>query len=336
MKLSVLLAILRGGGLRAKLALVRDLNGFLRLQFLGAASELGLLEALRSPCSPEKLRRELGIVDRTGFATLLDLGVSLRILSRSGDRYALNGSGAKALASSRDGSLSAAVRELIDYHADCYRHLAGHLRTGERGDYLAGKADLVARSSRIVEPALADYVRRSLHTAGDTPRVLEVGCGSGVYLLHTARANPRASGFGIEVVSDVAEAANELLAHNGLDHRFTVLCGEGLAPLPSDEALFDLVTLYNNVYYFSRDDRRRLFEEIRRRLSATGRLHIASMLHGPTPASLNLSLVLEVTQGSHRLPSREDLVADLMAAGFSAIAEENLIPTEPFVAFAAR
>ncbi len=226
--------------------------------------------------------------------------------------------------------------ELVDYHAECYRHLARHLRTGEKGDYLADRTELIAQSSRIVEPALADYVRRSLSGAGAAPKVLEVGCGSGVYLLHTARANSRASGFGIEVEADVAEAARELLARNSLDGRFSVLCGKGLEPLSDDKARFDVVTLYNNVYYFAQEGRRRLFEEIRRRLSPNGRLHIASMLHGPTPASLNLSLVLAVTQGSQRLPTREELELDLKAAGFSTITHERLIPVEPFVALAAR
>jgi SAM-dependent methyltransferase len=335
-KASVLRALVRGGGLRARLALARDLKGFLRLQYLGTASELGLLEALVSPRSAGDLQEQLGIVDTVVFTTFLQLGCSLGALSRRGDRYSLKSSGAREMGASPNGSLSAAAVELVDYHGECYRHLAGHLRTGERGDYLAGRTELVARSSRIVEPVLADYVHRSVASAGAEPTVLEVGCGSGVYLLHTAGASPRASGFGIELEPDVAGSARALLARNSLDRRFSVLCGRGLEPLPDEEARFDVVTLYNNAYYFAREERRRLFAEIRGRLSPNGRLHIASMLHGPTPASLNLSLVLAVTRGSQRLPTQAELEVDLAAAGFSAIAHERLIPTEPFVALAAR
>lgn len=336
MKSSVLISLLRGGGLRARLTLARDLKGFLRLQFLGTTSELGLLEALRSPRSADEIRAELGIVDLAVLTTLLDLGVALGALSCSDDRYSLASSGARALATAKGGPLEAAVLELIDYHAECYRRLSSHLHTGEQGNYLADRADLIARSSRIVEPALADYVRRSLGKAGPAPKVLEIGCGSGVYLLHTARANPGATGFGIDADAGIADSVRGLLARNALESRFSVLCGRGLEPLSDREDRFDVVTLYNNVYYFTREERRQLFEEIRRRLSPSGSLHVASMLHGPTPASLNLSLVLAVTRGSQRLPTHEELMDDLGAAGFSTITQERLIPIEPFVAVAAR
>lgn len=335
MRARLLLSLLRSGDLRARAALRRDLHAFLRLQFLGAALDLGLLEALRQPREGEELARLLRIEDPETFAAFLELGASLGALRRRSGRYALASRTARALARPENDPLAASVLELVDYHADIYRRLPEYLRGGEKGDYLATRGHLIARSSRLVEPVLGEYVRQTVRAAGRSPRILELGCGSGAYLLRAARANPGAHGIGVELREEVARAAAALLARNAVADRFSVVRGDALRLPEAIDGEFDLVTLYNNVYYFTRDERRRLFGEVRRRLVAGGRLLIASMMHGATPASLDLSLVLGVTRECNRLPGRGELVEELTGAGFSQIAERRLIPMEPFLALAA-
>ena len=92
-------------------------------------------------------------------------------------------------------------------------------------------------------------------------RILEVGCGSGVYLRHAAEANPLATGIGVDMHEEVVELAAANLAVWGIADRFLVVQADIRRGLPSvpDIGSFDLVTLYNNIYYFTPEERMALF-----------------------------------------------------------------------------
>lgn len=301
MSLTIPLALLRAPDLRARLWLRRELRSYLRLQFLAAATEMQLLDILRTPTAIEDLNDRLRPARADTLLTFLDLGVALGELRRAGATYRLRGSMARALAASTGAPLRAAVLELVDYHAAAYRDLGDHLASGAQRDYLAGRAGLIAQSSRLVEPALAAFVRE-LVEGHQRIRILELGCGSGIYLGHAAAANQGSEGIGVEINSDVAQDAQALLGQMGLLERFSVVRADARC-LPSDiGGGFDLITLYNNIYYFPVSERVALFAALRARLVSGGRLVVATMMRGTTPASLNLSLVLAETEGCTALP----------------------------------
>jgi SAM-dependent methyltransferase len=53
--------------------------------------------------------------------------------------------------------------------------------------------------------------------------MLEVGCGSGIYLHHAACANPQATGIGIDLQKDVIAETSKRLVEWGLAPRFRVM-----------------------------------------------------------------------------------------------------------------
>jgi SAM-dependent methyltransferase len=305
----------------------KDLRAFLRVHFLAAAFESGLLAALATPSSPVDLASRLGVKRTELLASMLEIGRLLGELSFRDGRYALRGTRSRALAAPAGDPLAAFIQESVGYHGSVYRHLAARLQGAESGDYLTGSGTLIARSSRILEPYVGRFAEGAARS--ERPRrLLEVGCGSGVYLRHAAAANQHLSGVAIDMQEDVVAHARENLASWGLAERFDVKVGNILAPHAEWRARFDLVTLYNNIYYFPLESRVELFRSIRSLLAAGGALAMVSIMHGPSLDSLNFDLLLRSTRGCAPLPKLAELITQLREGGFPGVRLSRLIPGE--------
>ncbi|HSR24257.1 MAG TPA: hypothetical protein VLW53_11955, partial [Candidatus Eisenbacteria bacterium] len=216
----------RGGGALAGLALLRDLRPFVRLHFLVTAQRLGLLAALAErPAPVPELVERLHVERSDLLEMLLGVGVELGELRRRGAAYGLRGRSAATLARPTGDALSGLLDELVLYHSRVYRDLPELVRGRPAPDYLADAATIVARSSRVTEPFIAGWVREFL-SGRPAPSLLDVGCGSGVYLRVAAESSPRATGTGIELRADVAELAGRNLAQWGIADRFQVSKGD--------------------------------------------------------------------------------------------------------------
>ena len=210
---------------RAHALLARDFVSWLRIEFLGTAAATGVLAALAEPRSEEELTAELGVTDPALLGALLRLGESVGELSLAHGRWGLRGLRARAMVDPAVDGLAALPEEAVLYGTDVYRRLGDRLAGEPQGDYLREHGELVARTSRLVEPLLgplvADVVR-----AYRPARVLEVGCGSGVNLRHVARASAEVTGVGLDIDPDSAALAERNLAGWSLADRFTIHVGD--------------------------------------------------------------------------------------------------------------
>lgn len=320
----------------AQIRASRELAGFVRLHFLFAAYRAGLLGALADgPRSREAIAAELKVERMDLLDPMLELGVALRELSKRRGQYRLRGMFARALADPEADALAAMIEEFVTYHGSVYRHWPERLRGEPLGDYLKETGPLIARSSRLLEPFLSRLVQ-SLVRGDRVLTLLEVGCGSGVYLRYAAVANPRVTGVGIDLREEVAARARENLKQWGFPSRFTILHADVRSLPPEARGPFDLVTLYNNVYYFEVGERVNLFRSLRDVLRPGGAFALASLMRGPTALAQDFDLVLRSTLGCAALPSPGELRAQLREAGFENIRAVRLMPNEPFYAIVSR
>jgi SAM-dependent methyltransferase len=327
MRVKAIARLLRMPDLLAQGLVLRDLQSFVRVHYLYAAANTGLLRALRRPATMRELVHDLHVKRPTLLEGLLALGVALGELSVRDGVYRLRGVRSKVLVGKRGDPLVASIEEYATYHSSVYRELGARLRGAPLGNYLRETGDMIARSSRVLEPFAAEFVRMTVENRGPV-RILEVGCGSGVYLRHAALANPQASGVGIDLQPDVVKLAAHNLARWGLDARFTVIQADIRRP-PVDLARpFDLATLYNNIYYFIPEERPTLFKALRDRLAPGGRLALISAMQGASVATNDLDLVLRSTAGCTALPTVAELSAQLMESGFRSVKETSLVPFE--------
>lgn len=327
--MNTLSTLLHTPHLRTQALLMRDLRAVYRTHWLYAASQAGMLAALRTPASQAQLTAALGVVRPELLDSMLDLGVALGELAREGDRYRLKGQRARALSDTDGDALAAFLEESVTYHESVYRLLAERLKGAPSGNYLESTGELIARSSRVLEPFIANFVT-AVVKAYRPKSILEIGCGSGVYLRYAAQAAPNLNGTGLDMQPDVVEQAQRNLALWGLGERFQIILANVLIPPASITGPFDLATLYNNIYYFTPKQRAYLFEKVRGWLAPRGVLAIVTPVRGGSVEGINFDLVLRSTEGCTALPDLGELDGELRASGLTPVRQEQLVPGQIF------
>jgi SAM-dependent methyltransferase len=315
---------------------IADSRALVRSLFLASAVRLDVLAHLVQPRSLDELGAFTGATRTDRLTAWLDVGVALRELRVDGDgRYRLRGRRARALADG-DPVLVAHYRSMLDYQPGPYEELAELLRSapGEGRDDLDRHATVIADVSRAAQSFVTPYLEEIVRTRRPR-RVLDAGCGTGVYLQAMLQAAPEATGDGIDLAPDVVDAARARLAAAGLAGRATISTGDVREFAASTAARYDLVTLINDVYYFDRDERVARYRQLREDVVADdGELVVVTMVTRVTPgspASAHLHLMLVSQAGHASLPRDGEIERDLRAAGFATVETTRLVPTEPFV-----
>lgn len=318
----------------AGLMLVRDVRSFARVNFLFVCGRLGLPAELERPRTKDELVTRLGITRTELFESLLDLGVALGELGYRRGRYRLRGMRSKALAGRQAQVWQACLEELIRYHGSVYQGLADRLRGAELGDYLPEMAAVVAESSRVFESVIAGYLREVVGGRKDAV-VLDIGCGSGVYLRVAADTAPGSTGVGIDIQSGSVQLAGRNLRTWQISDRFDVIQGDVREGVPEHRPAYDVAIMINNVYYFTPEQRCEVFGSVRKALTDGGTLVVISLFHGKKPTTLVLDLVLGSTSGCYLLPELETIESELRAAGFTDLQTDQLVPGLEFFAIRA-
>lgn len=330
-----ILAFLRIPHLLQQLQVRRDLHAFLRVHFLHAALETGLLSLLRTPTAKEEINEQLAVQRSDLLDSFLDFGVHLGELKRENGRYTLQGARSRALAEIESDPMAAFVQEYAHYHGSVYLNLPARLTGAPLGNYLEKTADLVARSSRILEPFMGNYVQSIVRT-NQPLRLLEIGCGSGIYLRYAVAANNQITGMAIDMQEKAVQQAQRNLVDWGIDHHFQVFTAN-IYDRPSDfQGPFDLITLYNNIYYFPVEERVALFQTLRPLLASGGALALVSMMRGESLEAANFDLVLRSTLGGAPLPELHEVSRQLRDSGFTQIKQTRLMFGEPFFGILAK
>lgn len=318
-------------------SIMKDWQALVRMHFLFAAYEAGLLDALKCPRDRTELIEKLHVLRPDLLDALLQVGLATKELGRKGERFYIRGKRAGALVNRRGDMLAAMVQANVTYYNDAYRNASGRLRGGEPGDDLGGMGDLVARFSRIGEPILHDFLA-GIVSGGNPMRVLDVGCGSGIFLHSIHRANANAMGFGLDVDEAAVRQARNNIAGWGLEKRFRVFQGD-IRCLPGEiTGPFDLITLFNVLYYVREEDREELLAGLRTMLAPGGIVAIVSNCRGEKMdiGAANLNMVNCSLKGLTRLPDLEEIKAMLGRCGFHRVVVHRFIPGGSFFGVIAR
>jgi 4-hydroxy-2,2'-bipyrrole-5-carbaldehyde O-methyltransferase len=334
MNLKPILQLMRDGRLSALQGVGAELSSFYRLTFLAAAGETGLLDRLTAgPASLDALTTFFAArgQGREALEAWLQLGIRLRLLRRTPRGYELRGL-ARKLAQRQNDPALALVEEVAGLHHKLIVETPRKLRNGELWSLADQDGELIARSSRVLEVFQEEVIRRAFPAQGAT-RLLEIGCGSGTYLRYAAGRNPSLTALALELQPAVAEVARTNLRSWGLEGRVRVEDGDIRAKAKGE--VFDIATLYNNIYYFPVEERVALFEHVAGFIKPGGFLLVITCCQGGGPATEALNLWGAATAGAGRLPEAEELVNQLRQAGFGTITKTNLIPGDRFMAFQA-
>jgi SAM-dependent methyltransferase len=309
---------------------------YYRLCFLSAAAQEGLLARLaQGPLTFEQLATAYApdAAQHDGLRAWLGFGVRLGELRDDGGRYALRSWLARRLAQPRHDAAAALIEEAGTLHHALLLQGLSRLRAGNSFTLADQHGDLIARSSRLLEPFVYEAVDTVIPPTGAV-RLLEIGCGSATYIGRAAALNAQLTAVGLELQPVVAEQARANLRAWGLAERVTVEVGDVRAR--TVDPGFDVATLHNNIYYFPVADRPKLLVHVRHFLRPGGRLLITTACQGGRPQADMLNVWAALTAGCGRLPAADELERQLVEAGYARVRSRRLVPGESYYAFVAQ
>lgn len=337
MTLRTILAVATSGYLRPLTRLRRLAFPLYRLSFLAGASASGVLRLLAAegpiPFSRLAARLAPDPATRGALEAWLGFGVRLGELAVGKQGYVLEGRLARSLADPRLDPVAALMEEVATLHATILLRTPERLARGSMFTLADQDGSLIARSSRVLESLIGEAVDDFVPATGPV-RLLEIGCGSAIYIRRATARNAALTAVGLELQPQVAAAARENLARWGLAGRAAVEVGDvRKAVLGGD---FDLATLHNNIYYFPVSEREGVLRRVRSLLRPGGGLLLTTGCQGGSLAMEALNVWAAATAGCGRLPTPEEMVEQIRAAGFASATGRRLVPGESYYAFTAR
>jgi 2-polyprenyl-3-methyl-5-hydroxy-6-metoxy-1,4-benzoquinol methylase len=307
---------------------------FYKLTYLAAAKECGLFDLLcGEPVEFEQLAQTYckDAKAREALEAWLQLGVRLGHLELGLQGYALKCL-AKKLSLPKNDSALALIQEVAGLHYKLISNTPQKLRNGELWGLEDQDGEVIARSSRVLEAFQTEAIDRCFPASGET-RLLEIGCGSGIYIRHAATRNPSLSAVGLELQQNVANVARRNMEEWGLQDRVSIETGDIREKVREEQ--FDIVTLYNNIYYFPVEDRVSLLCGIKKFLKPGGFLLLTTCCQGGSLGIEVLNLWGAATAACGRLPRVDEMIGQMQAAGFEDVQAVSMIPGEKFYAFKA-
>ena len=301
-----------------------------RTGFVLTAISEGIYDIMQSgPVTFEKIQKFFkSDYNPEGLRAWLDLGVSLGELKKSTYGYSIKGKLSKKLVKPENDTWCAFLQVRAEVFYDFVIKTPSMLKQNIQFEYSEAHGELLAKSSRTLEPILLDIVDKLIPK--DKPyRLLEVGCGSGIYIKRACELNPLLTVVGLEVQQSVADFARKNIRTWNFEDRVAIENAD--IRQYESKSDFDLITFYNLIYYFPVDERINLLKNLGKHLKPGGELIITSMCKGKESSLSLMNLWTSMTDGYGPLPIPKQIHNQLKAAGYRKIQSEMLIPS--FVLF---
>lgn len=280
---------------------------------LSAVMDTGVLKLIQQqPRSAAECAR-LGNVDRAAIEQILALLASGGLLNRQGAYYTMPA----------DPEIATLLASPMLFHLqEIFAHTQDWLRSGKPLSFMDTSSQQREVSYGRMVDAIGDLemsvaTSLAMRIAGHPTRILDVGCGSGVWSLLIAAQHPQAEVTGLDfpTILDVFAARAQQL---GLAARACRLPGDmHVLELPEDA--YDLVILANVLRLESEERAQRLVTRVSRALRRGGRLLVIDAMAVDTPAKqllrniYALSLYLRTAVG--QIYSQEQVRKWMHAAG---------------------
>jgi 4-hydroxy-2,2'-bipyrrole-5-carbaldehyde O-methyltransferase len=311
----------------------KTLNEFYRAGFISTAISEGIYDVLsKGPASIKDIQSNIGTdFYADGLRSWLDFGAAIGELDKKNDRYSIKSAFSKKLLKPANDTWKAFFQARVEIFYDYIINTPAFLKKNKKFDFSHSYGELFARSSRTVEPILIDVVDKIIPPNGEC-RLLEVGCGSGVYIKRACDRNPNLTVTGLELQKTVADFARENTVIWQIDNRVTIEHID-VRKFQSDKA-FDIATFFNLIYYFPESERTDLLCNLGGLLNSGGKLILTTLCPANDPSIQLMNLWSSMTNGCGPLPDPDSVCDQLNNAGFDEVQFEKLIPA--FYLFKAR
>lgn len=318
---------------KAALALMAPVH---RAAWLGAALRHEVLARLaEAPATFDELAASLAPEPsgRAGLRAWLRHGLLLKEIKLADGRYHLHSRLARMLVDPAFAGLAGYLEALTGLHARGIGTVLDRLKEGETFSLADLDARLVARTSELLAPVLTEEIERAVPSSGPLA-LLELGCGRGHYLRVAAERNPELTAVGVEMDFAVADAAGAAMEWHELADRVRIVA-EDLRRVTLDRT-FEVVTLFNLLYYFPVAERADVIAASARHVAPGGQLVVGSSCGGGTLGNNMLDVWFSSMAECGPLPKPDAVVAAMEAAGLEVEAPRRALPGEAYFVFVGR
>lgn len=305
--------------------------GFVHTQVLSALVDLNVLTALME--EPHSLRRlaARAAVPADRMRVLLDAGVALGLLGKTGETYRISRRGAALTG-------VPGLADMIRHHAVLYRDLSdpvaffrgeGQTELARFWPYVFGAGaaedpETAARYSRLMADSQSLVAEETLAALrlNDVRHLMDVGGGTGAFLSAVLARYPgmQATLFDLPQVVAGAHVPDRVRIHPGSFRD---------DPLPQGA---DAISLVRVLYDHADDTVAALLSEVHRALPPGGRIIVSEPMTGgamPTRAGDAYFAIYTLAMGTGRTRSPDEISQVLALAGFDRI--ETCKTARPFV-----
>jgi SAM-dependent methyltransferase len=304
----------------------KTLNELYRAGFISTAISEGIYDVLsKGPISIKEIQNNIGSdLDKDGLKAWLDLGVAIGELDKRNSDYSIKSAFSKKLLKPDNDTWKAFFQARVEIFYDYIIKTPAFLKQNKKFDFSHSYGELFARSSRTVEPILIDVVDKIIPPNG-AYRLLEAGCGSGIYIKRACDRNPDLEATGLELQQTVADFARDNATIWQIEDRVTIQHID-IRQYQTDEK-FDIVTFFNLIYYFPENERTDLFRNIGSLLNTGGQLILTTLCQANDPSIQIMNLWSSMTDGCGPLPDPGSVCDQLIDAGFDEVQFEKLHQT---------
>ncbi len=332
MKFINILKLLKVPNKLATLKLMKMFDSNINLMFFLSATELDLFRILKTPKELKEVEFLLECKDKELLFSLLTLGIRLGELKLEKGKYSLKSKLSKTMVMDNGMPLFSMLKEMLNYHHQVFKNTKLQMEGAPPKKYLEEYGVIISNSSRIAEPFIEIFINE-LVNSNIQLKILEIGCGTGEYLKYYNKKNSLNHGIAIDIDEAVVLEAKENIAINNLDRKYDVLIENILQPSDKliNQAPFDLITLFQNIYYFNNTQRIELFKNIKKLMSKSGKLAILSAFKSNSKRSSYFDIILKSTYGCVALPKFDEIRNELKLIGFNYVEKTNMTLDNSFV-----
>lgn len=315
--------------LNTPLSLVFQINKtgkeFCRAGFISTALSEGIYDILSTgPASYKDIQKAIGTdFNKEGLLAWLDLGVALGELKKSRNSYSITGKFSKELLKPANDTWKAFFQARIEIFYNYIINTPSQLKRQKKFEFSQSYGELFARSSRTVEPFLIDIVDEIIPQTGECS-LLEVGCGSGIYIKRACDRNPYLNVVGIELQEKVADFARENVTAWQISNRAKIAVND-IRDYTSENK-FDIITFFNLIYYFPVNERIDVLRKLKSLLRPDGQVVLTTLCPINEPSIQLMNLWSSMTEGCGPLANPEEIINQFREAGFSKFQVEKLMP----------
>jgi ubiquinone/menaquinone biosynthesis C-methylase UbiE len=312
---------------------------FMQSRVLAAAVQLDLFSHLASGHrTAVAMARATGATER-GLRMLLDALSGLQLLTKDAGQYQLTPAAAKCLVRSSPEYMGAILES--DRLWESWGKLGEAIRSGMPSRRVENQAEaekffpLLIRSLHVLnrEPARRAAQVPGAGFSGHGLRVLDIACGSGVWGIALAEADPTAA-VTMQDFPGVLEHTREFVRRHGIADRCTYLPGD-LKTVEIGADRFDVAILGNIIHSEGERSAKDLIRRVHRALRAPGKLAIIETIPNeertgpPRPLLFALNMLVNTQAGDTYTLS--EYTQWLTAAGFSRVETADIGSHSPLV-----